>query len=115
MKHFRSMKYITKRHKGAGAPVDQFFFTWIQQTIVYVIECKIYGKLYIRQTRNKLLQPLIQHLYYINRAYKVTELYTHFGRHGKPNLMMAGLEGRTCWSEAQRLAAERCWIHEFKS
>lgn len=81
--------------------------------LVYVIECVICIKFYIGQTKNKLLQRLKQHIYYVDRA--VTELCVHFRIHGKENLMIAGLESGTNWSGTQKLATERRWIKKFKT
>lgn len=82
---------------------------------MHLIECKLCGKLYVRQTQNKLLYRLQQHLYHINKSTKVSALYDPFRTHGADDLIIAGLEGQPHWSAAQRVRAGRFWIAKLKT
>ncbi len=92
--HFRSITYITNQYTDLGAPVWHTF-QLDSSNLVYLIECKICGKLYVGQTKNKLVDRVRQHVYHIGRDIKTTEMYVHFRRHGTENLLIAGLETRT--------------------
>lgn len=112
--HFRSIKFLMNKHTNLSAPVWQSF-QLDSSNLVYVIECRVCNKLYIGQTKNKLLQRLKQHIYYIDRSDKLTELYVHFRTHGRNNLTISGLESGVGWSRSQRFATERHWIRKLKT
>ena len=106
---FLNIKYVINKHTDQGAPIWKTF-SLDSLDLVYLITCKVCQKLYIGQTKNTLRARLKQHLYYINHPHKQTELYNHFRIHGVENLIISGLESRTGWTGAQRVAAERRWI-----
>ena len=68
-----------------GAPVWQNF-QLESSNPVYLIECKECNKLYVGETKNKLLKCLKQHMYYKERVDEITESYVHFHTHGKNNI-----------------------------
>ena len=107
-------KFITNKMTGLSAPV------WrdIEEkacNLIYAIECKTCGVLYIGETKNTLLQRLKQHLYYIDRSNKSTKLYEHFRDHGSKNLCITGLEQNLRWTKYQRLFREKHWIQSLKT
>lgn len=112
--HFKSAKFIYNKNTHLGAPV------WLvsgpkSTNVVYCIECKVCGNLYIGQTKNSLLERLKQHLHSITSTNKKTYLYEHFRLHGITNLLIMGLESGSWWSDRFRRRKESQWIRTLKT
>ena len=109
---FNNTKYIVNSFTHLGAPVWGTFSP-DSQNLVYAIECRTCGRLYIGQTKNSLRTRLKQHIYWTKNPNKATVLYTHLRLHGLENMRIMGLQQGSNWTHKQRLWTEGIWIKKL--
>ncbi|MGL5801829.1 MAG: GIY-YIG nuclease family protein, partial [Cetobacterium sp.] len=107
-------KFLKNNYSGRGTPVEQVL-DLDTDNVVYAIRCKECQKLYIGETKNKLVYRLRQHLYYIRQNKKGSILYDHFREHGCEKLQIQGVESKLEWTTQQRRKVERRWIKTLET
>lgn len=111
---FIRLPFIFNPHSKTGINILQAFKP-ITKNAIYTIRCKACQKLYIGETKNKVILRIKQHIYKMRNGRGTSVLYEHFKIHGPHNIQGAGLESNQNWTTAQRRAAERKWIHRLKT
>jgi len=83
---------------------------------IYIIWCTQCNLQYVGETSNTLLTRFTQHRYNVLRKKNThTHLVKHFLLHGWQSVRATVAECNLRWNRAQRLRAERVWIHKLNT
>jgi len=86
-----------------------------QHNVVYAIQCRTCGLLYIGETGNTLRERFSRHLSGIKTRKDDRAINKHFIQHGIEALTIMGLDTNVHWTIAERKRAEKDWIHKMKT
>lgn len=115
LKHFMARRHmINNPHSGVSWAVRGRFSLEIKN-VVYVIQCRSCGMIYVGETGARLRARLQQHLYAVRAVEPRSAVAIHFREDAEGALSIMGLQANLGWSVGQRGRMERIWIDRLNT
>lgn len=105
---------INNPHSGASWAVSGRFSLEVKN-VVYAIQCRCCGIMYVEETGACLRGRLQQHLYAVRAGEPCSTVAIHFREHTEEALSIMGLQANPGWSVGQRRRMEKIWIDRLKT